>query len=153
MAVYQIVTIGDELLRENAKEVTKFDDRIYKLLNNMMETLIKEDGVGLAAPQIGVSKRVIIAYHEESDKVIELINPEIISSSGEVIDNEGCLSVPGRVGKVCRAKDIVIRGQNADGQPIQINASGMFARIIQHEIDHLNGILFIDKLEKEENDQ
>ncbi|KAF0091407.1 MAG: peptide deformylase [Fusobacteria bacterium] len=151
MAVYQVVTIGDEILRDKAKEVTKFDDRIYKLLNNMMETLMKEDGVGLAAPQIGVSKRVIIAYHEENDKVIELINPEIISASGEVIDNEGCLSVPGRVGKVNRSKDIVVRGQNADGEPIQFNASGMFARIIQHEIDHLNGILFIDKLEKEEN--
>ncbi len=150
MAIYQVVTIGDEILREKAKEVTKFDDRIYKLLNNMMETLMKEDGVGLAAPQIGVSKRVIIAYQEENDKVIELINPEIITTSGEVIDSEGCLSVPGRVGKVSRAKDIVVRGQNADGQPIQINASGMFARIIQHEIDHLNGILFIDKLEKEE---
>lgn len=151
MAVYQVVTIGDEILRAKAKEVTKFDDRIYKLLNNMMETLIQEDGVGLAAPQIGVSKRVIIAYQEENDKVIELINPEIISSSGEVIDNEGCLSVPGRIGKVNRAKDIVVKGQNADGEPIQINASGMFARIIQHEIDHLNGILFVDKLEKEEN--
>lgn len=151
MAVYQVVTIGDEILREKAKEVTKFDDRIYKLLNNMMETLLKEDGVGLAAPQIGVSKRVIIAYHEESDKVIELINPEIVSFSGEEIDSEGCLSVPGRLGKVSRAKDIVVKGQNAEGQPIQINASGMFARIIQHEIDHLNGILFIDKLEKEAN--
>lgn len=151
MAVYQVVTIGDDILREKAKEVTKFDDRIYKLLNNMMETLMKEDGVGLAAPQIGVSKRVIIAYHEESDKVIELINPEIVSFSGEEIDSEGCLSVPGRLGKVSRAKDIVVKGQNAEGQPIQINASGMFARIIQHEIDHLNGILFIDKLEKEAN--
>lgn len=151
MAVYQVVTIGDEILREQAKEVTKFDDRIIKLLNNMMETLMNEDGVGLAAPQIGVSKRVIIAYQEENDQVIELINPEIISTSGEIIDNEGCLSVPGRVGKVNRAQDIVVRGQNADGQPVQIEASGMFARIIQHEIDHLNGILFIDKLEKEEN--
>jgi peptide deformylase len=151
MAVYQVVTIGDEILREKAKEVTKFDDRIYKLLNNMMETLTQEDGVGLAAPQIGVSKRVIIAYNEEIDEVVELINPEIVSYSGEVVDNEGCLSVPGRVGKVNRAKDIIVRGQNADGKPIELNASDMFARIIQHEIDHLNGILFIDKLEKEED--
>lgn len=151
MAVYQVVTIGDEILRDKAKEVTKFDDRIYKLLNNMMETLTQEDGVGLAAPQIGVSKRVIIAYNEEIDEVVELINPEIISYSGEIIDNEGCLSVPGRVGKVNRAKDIVVRGQNAEGKPVEFKASDMFARIIQHEIDHLNGILFIDKLEKEEN--
>lgn len=151
MAVYQVVTIGDEILREKAKEVTKFDDRIYKLLNNMMETLTQEDGVGLAAPQIGVSKRVIIAYNEEIDEVVEIINPEIVSFSGEIIDNEGCLSVPGRVGKVNRAKEIVVKGQNADGKLIEFNASGMFARIIQHEIDHLNGILFIDKLEKEEN--
>lgn len=151
MAVYQVVTIGDEILRDKAKEVTKFDDRIYKLLNNMMETLTQEDGVGLAAPQIGVSKRVIIAYNEEIDEVVELINPEIVSYSGEIIDNEGCLSVPGRVGKVNRAKDIVVRGQNAEGKPVEFKASDMFARIIQHEIDHLNGILFIDKLEKEEN--
>lgn len=151
MAVYQVVTIGDEILREKAKEVTKFDDRIYKLLNNMLETLTQEDGVGLAAPQIGVSKRVIIAYNEEIDEVVEIINPEIVSFSGEIIDNEGCLSVPGRVGKVNRAKEIVVKGQNADGKLIEFNASGMFARIIQHEIDHLNGILFIDKLEKEEN--
>lgn len=150
MAIYQVVTIGDEILREKAKEVTKFDDRIYKLLNNMMETLSQEDGVGLAAPQIGVSKRVIIAYNEESDTIVEVINPEIISNSGEIIDNEGCLSVPGRVGKVNRAKDIVVKGQNAAGKPVEFNASGMFARIIQHEIDHLDGILFIDKLEKEE---
>lgn len=150
MAVYQVVTIGDEILREKAKEVTKFDERIYKLLNNMMETLTQQDGVGLAAPQIGVSKRVIIAYNEERDTVVELINPEIVSYSGEIVDNEGCLSVPGRVGRVNRAKDIVVKGKNAAGQPVELKATGMFARIIQHEIDHLDGILFIDKLEKEE---
>ena len=150
MAIYQIVTIGDEILRERAKEVTKFDERIYKLLNNMMETLIKEDGVGLAAPQIGVSKRVIIAYKEDIDKVIEIINPEIISASGEQIGEEGCLSVPGKVGSVKRANNIVVTGQNADGQPIEYHATGMFARILQHEIDHLNGILFVDKIEKVE---
>ncbi len=150
MAVYQIVTIGDEILREKAKVVTKFDDRIIKLLNNMMETLKMEDGVGLAAPQIGVSKRVIIAFKEDEDKIIEVINPEIISSLGEECGEEGCLSVPGKVGLVKRAKDIVVSGQNAKGESIEYNASGMFARIIQHEIDHLNGILFVDKIEKVE---
>ncbi|MDD2370724.1 MAG: peptide deformylase [Firmicutes bacterium] len=150
MAIYQIVTIGDDILRDKAKKVTKFDERIYKLLNNMMETLIKEDGVGLAAPQIGVSKRVIIAFKEDEDKIIEVINPEIISSSGEECGEEGCLSVPGKVGLVKRAKDIVVIGQNAKGESIQYKASGMFARILQHEIDHLNGILFIDKVEKVE---
>ena len=151
MAIYQIVTIGDDILRERAKEVTKFDERIYKLLNNMMETMMKEDGVGLAAPQIGVSKRVIIAYKEDVDKVIEIINPEITSASGEQIGEEGCLSVPGKVGSVKRANNIVVTGQNADGQTIEYHATGMFARILQHEIDHLNGILFVDKIEKVEN--
>ncbi len=150
MAVYQVITVGDEILRGKAKIVTKFDDRISKLLNSMMETLEKEDGVGLAAPQIGISKKVILAFKEDEDKFIELINPEIISINGEECGEEGCLSVPGKIGLVKRAKNIVVTGQNAKGELIQYEATGMFARILQHEIDHLNGILFIDKIEKED---
>jgi len=150
MAIYQVITIGDEILREKAKIVTKFDERINKLLNSMIETLAKEEGIGLAAPQIGVSKRVIIAYKEDEDKIIEVINPEITSLKGEEFGEEGCLSVPGKVGLVKRAKSIVVIGQDAKGDQIKYEAEGMFARILQHEIDHLNGILFVDKMEKVE---
>ena len=119
----------------------------------MIETLHKEDGVGLAAPQIGISKRVIIAYNEEDDKIYELINPVIIESEGIVSGQEGCLSVPGRIGTVKRFVKIVVEGQNAKGDKIKIEAKDMFARVLQHEIDHLNGILFIDKAENIEEIQ
>ena len=153
MAIYNIVTVGDEILKVNAKEVTKFDDRIEKLIRSMIETLYEEDGVGLAAPQIGISKRVIIAYNEEDDKIYELINPVIIESEGIVSGQEGCLSVPGRIGTVKRFVKIVVEGQNAKGDKIKIEAKDMFARVLQHEIDHLNGILFIDKAENIEEIQ
>ena len=153
MAIYNVITVGDEILKVNAKEVTKFDDRIEKLIRNMIETLHKEDGVGLAAPQIGISKRVIIAYNEEDDKIYELINPVIIESEGIVSGQEGCLSVPGRIGTVKRFVKIVVEGQNAKGDKIKIEAKDMFARVLQHEIDHLNGILFIDKAENIEEIQ
>lgn len=153
MAIYNVVTVGDEILKVNAKEVTKFDDRIEKLIRNMIETLHEEDGVGLAAPQIGISKRVIIAYNEEDDKIYELINPVIIESEGLVSGKEGCLSVPGRIGTVKRFVKIVVEGQNAKGDKIKIEAKDMFARVLQHEIDHLNGVLFIDKAENIEEIQ
>ena len=148
MARYTVLTIGEDILRNRAKEVTKFDGRIEKLLDNMMETMNEEDGVGLAAPQIGISKRVIIAYKEDEDKVIELINPEILEVEGEAFGQEGCLSVPGKVGRVKRAQKIRVRGRNAKGEVVELEAEDMFARILQHEIDHLNGILFVDKAEQ-----
>lgn len=150
MAVYQVVTIGDQILRDKAKTVTKFDDRIIKLLDNMKDTMELEEGVGLAAPQIGISKRVIIAFKEDEDKVIEIINPEIIEASGEELGDEGCLSVPGQVGKVKRYTDVLVKGKDARGNDVEYRASGMFARILQHEIDHLEGVLFVDKIVKEE---
>lgn len=147
MAIYNIVTVGDKILKINAKEVTKFDVRIEKLIKNMTETLHEKDGVGLAAPQVGISKRVIIAYNEEDGKIYELINPVIIRSEGVISGKEGCLSVPGRIGTVRRFVKIVVEGQKAKGDKIKIEAKDMFARVLQHEIDHLNGILFIDKAE------
>ena len=147
MAIYNVITVGDEILKSNANEVTKFDDRIDKLIRNMIETLNEEDGVGLAAPQIGISKRVIIAYKEEEDRLIEVINPVIVESEGECLGKEGCLSVPGKIGDVNRFTKIVVEGKNKRGENIRIIATDMFARILQHEIDHLNGILFIDKAE------
>lgn len=147
MAIYNIVTVGDEILKVKAKEVTKFDDRIEKLVRNMIETLNEEDGVGLAAPQVGISKRVLIALNEENDIIYELINPVIIEAEGEVVGKEGCLSVPGKVGSVKRHSRIVVEGQNSKGEDIRIEAKDMFARVLQHEIDHLEGVLFIDKAE------
>ena len=147
MAIYNVVTVGDEILKVKAKEVSKFDERIEKLVRNMIETLNEEDGVGLAAPQVGISKRVIIAYDEENDTIYELVNPVIIESEGSALGKEGCLSVPGKIGSVKRFTRIVVEGKNAKGNDIRIEAKDMFARILQHEIDHLNGILFIDKAE------
>ena len=153
MARYKVVTIGDGILKERAREVGKFDDRITRLLENMKETMFEEDGVGLAAPQIGISKRVIVAYKEDEDRVLELVNPELVEMEGEVLGQEGCLSVPGKLGQVRRAERVLVRGQDAAGNPVEIEAEGMFARILQHEIDHLNGILFVDRAETLEDFQ
>jgi len=111
-------------------------------LDNMQETMKDALGVGLAAPQVGVSKRVIIVDLE--DEVFELINPEIVSSEGTQVDSEGCLSIPGIKGKVSRSEKVVVTGLNREGEMIEIEAEGLLARIFQHEIDHLNGVLFTD---------
>lgn len=145
MAVYGVVTNGDAILRETAREVTKFDDRVQRLVGNMIETVILEDGVGLAAPQIGISKRVIIALKDEEEGFLEVVNPVIIEEEGEQIGTEGCLSVPGKIGLVKRAQRIRVLGKNALGEDLDFVAVDMFARIIQHEVDHLNGVLFIDR--------
>lgn len=145
MAIYGVVTNGDAILRETAREVTKFDDRVQRLVGNMIETVILEDGVGLAAPQIGISKRVIIAFKEEKEGFMEVVNPVIIEEEGEQIGTEGCLSVPGKIGMVKRAQRIRVLGKTALGEDLDFVAVDMFARIIQHEVDHLNGVLFIDR--------
>ena len=145
MAIYGVVTNGDAILRETAREVTKFDDRVQRLVGNMIETVILEDGVGLAAPQIGISKRVIIAFKEEKEGFMEVVNPVIIEEEGEQIGTEGCLSVPGKIGMVKRAQRIRVIGKTALGEDLDFVAVDMFARIIQHEVDHLNGVLFIDR--------
>ena len=142
MAIYQIVKEGDEILREKAKPVPKINSNILKLLDNMQETMRDAQGVGLAAPQVGVPKRVIIVDLE--DELIELINPEMISSEGEQIGEEGCLSIPGFKGNVSRYEKIVVTGLNRHGEIIEIEAEGLLARVFQHEIDHLDGNLFID---------
>ncbi|MFZ5646546.1 MAG: peptide deformylase [Bacillota bacterium] len=145
MAVYRIVLNGDEVLRERAREVPKITSNIIKLLDNMRDTMYASKGVGLAAPQIGVSKRVIVV--DVGEGLIEMINPEILESRGEMTDVEGCLSIPEVVGDVKRAAEIRVRGLNRDGNEIEIRAEDFLARAFQHEIDHLDGILFIDKAE------
>ncbi|HHY05808.1 MAG TPA: peptide deformylase [Clostridia bacterium] len=144
MAVYQIVEIGDEVLRQQAKKIKEITPQIEKLLDNLKDTLAAtEIGVGLAAPQIGVSKCAIVV--DLDDELYELINPEIVEATGLATDSEGCLSVPGLIGDVERAERVLVRALNRRGKEMEILATGLLARVFQHEIDHLKGILFVDR--------
>lgn len=142
MAVYQIVKNGDPVLRQKAKMVPNINESIVKLLKNMADTMYANEGVGLAAPQIGVSKRVIVV--DVGDGLFEFVNPVIVESSGEQIGAEGCLSLPNLVGEVKRAKKVVVKALDKNGEEIVIEANDYLARAFQHEIDHLDGRLFID---------
>lgn len=143
MSVYQIVKNGDPILRDKAKDVPTITPNIHKLLDNMRDTLHAANGAGLAAPQIGVSKRVIIV--EVEDEYLEVINPVVVEGEGSHTDSEGCLSVPGYVGDVTRYYRIKMRGLDRNGKKIELNREGIVARVLQHEFDHLEGILYIDK--------
>jgi len=149
MAIYNIVQIGDDILRQQAQTVKRFDQRLATLLADMTDTLYEEDGAGLAAPQIGISKRVVVI--DVGEGLIELVNPMIIKTEGREVDIEGCLSVKGRNGYVPRAAKVVVTAQNRNGEEIVMEGEGLLARAFQHEIDHLNGILFVDKMTKEVN--
>ena len=143
MAVYKIVEAEDDILRDKARVVTKFGQNIAKLLDNMKDTMYANKGVGLAAPQIGISKRVIVV--DVGEGPIELINPEIIDVDGTQTDSEGCLSIPNVMGDVTRAFRVEVKGLDRGGNEIKVTGEGFLARALQHEIDHLDGILFIDK--------
>ncbi|QNK54646.1 peptide deformylase [Paenibacillus sp. PAMC21692] len=147
MGIRLIVKDPDPVLREVAKEVTKFNPNLKKLLKDMAETMYDAEGVGLAAPQIGISKRVIVVDVGDENGLVEMVNPVIVEQEGEQLGPEGCLSIPNLNGEVRRAERIVVQGQNSDGESITVNASGYFARAFQHEIDHLNGVLFTDLAE------
>lgn len=142
MAVYQIVKMGEDILREKAQEVKKVTPNIIRLLDNLADTLYESKGVGLAAPQIGVSKRVAVV--DIGEELFELINPVIIEKYGEEVDEEGCLSIPGLQGEVKRAAKVVVECLNREGEQVKYTGEGFLARAFQHEIDHLNGILFVD---------
>lgn len=145
MAIRMIVKDPDPILRKISRPVPKITPNIHKLLDNMADTMYDAHGVGLAAPQIGVPKRVIIVdTAEEEQELIELINPEIVKSSGEQLGPEGCLSIPGINGDVKRFEKVTVKGLDRDGHEVTIKAEGFLARVFQHEIDHLNGILFTD---------
>lgn len=144
MSIRQIVKAPDPVLREVAKEVTKFNSNLKKLLKDMADTMYDADGVGLAAPQIGISKRVIVVDVGDEHGLVEMVNPVIVEREGEQIGPEGCLSIPNLNGEVLRAERVIVKGQNSDGEPITIEATGFFARAFQHEVDHLNGVLFTD---------
>lgn len=146
MALREIRHDSDPVLRKKARVVETIDNRIKILVEDMIDTMYEADGVGLAAPQIGILKRIFVVdiYDETGVKV--LINPEIVSQEGSYLDTEGCLSVPGVNGYVERPAKTVVKGLNLDGEEITIEGVGLLSRAFCHEIDHLDGILFIDKM-------
>lgn len=147
MATRKIVEIGDEKLRKHCKPVEKFDLRLKMLLKDMAETMYKNDGAGLAAPQVGILKRICVV--DVGNQLYELVNPQIVSREGEQEGPEGCLSVPGRAGVVKRPMKVVVQAQNAKGEPVEVTGEGFLARALCHEIDHLDGVLYVDIMEHE----
>lgn len=143
MATRIIRKYGDDVLRKKSKLVDKFDNRLEILISDMAETMYEAKGVGLAAPQVGILKQVVVI--DIGDGLLELINPELVSAEGKVIDVEGCLSVPGVIGEVARPKKVKVKAQDRDGNHINIEGEGLLARALCHEIDHLSGTIFVDK--------
>jgi peptide deformylase len=154
MALLDILLEGDPRLRQKATRVRGVDDSLRKLAADMFETMLAAPGVGLAAPQVGVMRRLIWVhvpenFHDsgEPELSLALINPEIVRAHGRVLAYEGCLSIPGWTGEVPRAEVITVKGIALDNRPVRIKARGWGARVLQHEIDHLDGILFFDRVE------
>lgn len=145
--VRKIVKLGDEVLRKVSKPMEKFDLRLWLLLRDMADTMYKADGVGLAAPQVGILRRVVVI--DIGEGLVELINPEIIAVEGEQAGPEGCLSVPGRRGHVVRPNKVTVKAVDRKGHPFEITGEGLMARALCHEIDHLDGIVYVDKMEYE----
>ena len=155
MAILHICTYPEEILRQPAEPVTDIDEEVVRLVDHMAETMYSAPGIGLAATQVGVAKQVLvadIAARKPESELIVLINPEIVAAEGEVLFEEGCLSVPDYQAEVKRHEKITVRGLNLKGEEVEIEAEGLLAIVLQHEIDHLNGILFIDRLSKLKRD-
>lgn len=153
MALREIITLGDPRLRQRSRPVEKITPEIHTLIQDMVETMHTNQGVGLAAAQVGELQRLIVIEVPEDEEVpgsgelYVVINPEIVKASAETeVGTEGCLSVPGWVGEVERAAQVVVRGLNRQGKPLRLRAEGYLARVFQHEIDHCNGVLYIDRL-------
>jgi peptide deformylase len=149
MAILEIKEYGEPVLREKSLPVKEITPEILNLIRDMAETMYTASGVGLAAPQVGVAKRIIIIDGEEEGLII-LINPMLVKSEGEVIEEEGCLSIPGVYSEVKRSSKVTVKALNESGEPIEITKEGLLARALQHEIDHLEGILFVDRIGKVE---
>lgn len=147
MAIRNIRTYGDEILTKRAKEVEEIDERTKELIEDMIETLHKNNGVGLAAPQVGVLKRIIVIdIYEEGTDVFVLINPEIVKTKGQQTVEEGCLSFPNQFAKIVRPAEITVKALDKDGKKVKLVGKDLLAQALSHEIDHLNGELFIDKI-------
>ena len=153
MALRHIVTQEDKILHKVCREQVKFDERLHQLLDDMAETLENANGVGLAAPQVGILRRVVLVIEtnvedEEDEEILELINPVIVKNEGEQVGAEGCLSVPGEYGIVRRPSCVTVRAQDRDGTWVEYTGTGLTARCICHELDHLDGHLFTEKAER-----
>ena len=146
MAIRTIRTEGDEILKKKSKKVEVIDDKIKELIEDMIETVHKYNGVGLAAVQVGILKQIVVIQEDEESPIYVLINPEIISQSGVQTVDEGCLSFPNKFAKIERPEKIKIRALNEKGKKIELKGEGLLAQAISHEIDHLNGEVFIDKI-------
>ena len=140
----RIHTIDEPVLRQKARRVGRIDASIQRLIDDMVETMLEAPGVGLAAPQVGLSLRVIVVKADENTH--QLVNPEVVKRSGSQVGYEGCLSYPGWVGEVERAEQVVVKGRNRAGKEVRVKADGLTARAFLHELDHLDGIIFIDRL-------
>lgn len=149
MAIRNIRTIGDDILRKKCRRVDEINDRIVTLIKDMQETMYAADGVGLAAPQVGILKRIVVV--DIGEGIVNLINPEILDGEGEYLDEEGCLSIPGEQGVVLRPEKIKVKALNENGEEIIFEAKDLFARAICHELDHLDGVLFVDKVIESED--
>jgi peptide deformylase len=149
MTVIPIRLLPDPILRQKAKRVRNIDGSVRKLITDMVETMHAAPGVGLAAPQVGVPLRVIVIGIPGDDD-IAIINPQIIRRTGERLVNEGCLSIPGYVGEIKRAESVRVKGRDQNGKEIRIKADELLAQALEHEIDHLNGVLYIDHLESQD---
>lgn len=147
MALREIRILGDEILRKKCKKVEKIDDKILELIQDMKDTMFENDGVGIAAPQVGVLKRIVVVLHGK--KPVVLINPVITSKEGRAVDAEGCLSVKKRIVNVARPTKITVEALNENGEEISFEARDFYAREICHELDHLDGILIVDREECE----
>ncbi len=145
--IRKIITLGNETLRMTSKPMQKFDLRLWLLLRDMAETMYDADGVGLAAPQVGILRRVVVI--DIGEGLVELINPEIIATEGEQAGAEGCLSVPGRRGYVRRPNKVTVRALDRKGKPFEITGEGLMARALCHEIDHLDGRMYVDVMDHE----
>ena len=152
MAIRNIRVDDDPILRKKSRPVTEFNDRLFELLDDMKDTLYKSGGVGLAAPQVGVLRRVVVMdVSEDRSDYIELINPEIYEEDGSQTGNEGCLSLPGLCGVVTRPMVVKVKAQNRDGKWCLYKSEGLKARCFCHEIDHLEGVLYKDRLDEGES--
>ncbi|MFW6381774.1 MAG: peptide deformylase [Bacillota bacterium] len=151
MAVLNIRIVGDPVLRSQAKAVESISEETGKLIDNMVDTMYRYNGIGLAAPQVGILQRIIVI--DVGDNLIEMVNPRILSGEGQELREEGCLSIPEETGFVERKKRVKVRGLDREGKEINMEAEGLLARAFQHEIDHLNGVLFTDKTVQIEEDE
>ncbi len=148
MAIRKIREIGDSCLKKKCREVEKFDSKLHALLDDMQDTMLLANGVGLAAPQVGILRRVVVIDLGEENGILELVNPVITHTEGSVTDTEGCLSVPGKAGEVTRPQKATVRAFDRDGNEFEFTGEDLYARCICHECDHLDGVLYVEKAEK-----